>query len=783
LALCKSTILPFNRKFVFSFLLILIFFLSKRYLYQVVDKYYLIQKELISRFADKLLELSNTLMSNHLTATRKQLESQSFDFNSTPDIVSSVTLLQSLNKKSQLWRSQLDAIKAGEKLLHQQRFQFPESWLFVDRIEGEWKTFEQILNRRLNTLAMETPVIQSKIIAEDQVVDRHIKELLAEWKNVKPVQGDIVYTSALNSISVFESKLIKIEDSLAKLLQVKRALELPILSNDENRLVTVRDELNALKDVWQSLSTTWSELNDLKERRFVEIKVSDIRKLLTNMTSALQLLPNHVRQYDCYEFLRNTLKSYASVNVLFVDLGSGTLRAKHQKLIQKSLRLSGQWTQVTLGQLWSADLKSHEKELKSILEMAQGEGALEEFLQELNTSWEQTRFDFVEYKSRCHLIKNWDTLTAFLASQISDLSSMSQSPYFKTFEREAQDWSIRLNKAHAIFDVFIELQRKWVYLEGVFNNSADVQTQLQVQYSKFKSFDREFVKLMHSIKLSPAVDFWVQDDKNMLSKLESFIDTLTSIQKALGEYLQKQREAFPRFFFVGDEDLLEILGNGNDPSRVNRHLSKMFAGIVALRMDDSGASIIGMQSKEGEFVPFVDRILLRDNASVHKWLSQVENQMQITLATLLEDAVSQAATFKGSLQSNSADSKKSFFSWIDRYPAQIVLLGMQISWSEKVESILKSSTRESVSAPMSEFLAQVMWLLDILADAVLLPLSADTRKKYEQLITEFVRQRNVLRSLIAENVFSSDDFTWMYQMRFYAKVGDSHQPCHVSLWI
>jgi dynein heavy chain 1, cytosolic len=46
--------------------------------------------------------------------------------------------------------------------------------------------------------------------------------------------------------------------------------------------------------------------------------------------------------------------------------------------------------------------------------------------------------------------------------------------------------------------------------------------------------------------------------------LEKLAEMLTKIQKALGEYLERQRSAFPRFYFVGDEDLLEIIGNSKD---------------------------------------------------------------------------------------------------------------------------------------------------------------------------------------------------------------------------
>ena len=53
---------------------------------------------------------------------------------------------------------------------------------------------------------------------------------------------------------------------------------------------------------------------------------------------------------------------------------------------------------------------------------------------------------------------------------------------------------------------------------------------------------------------------------------------LEKIQKALGEYLETQRQAFPRFYFVGDGDLLEIIGNAKEVTRIMKHFRKMFAG-------------------------------------------------------------------------------------------------------------------------------------------------------------------------------------------------------------
>ena len=59
-------------------------------------------------------------------------------------------------------------------------------------------------------------------------------------------------------------------------------------------------------------------------------------------------------------------------------------------------------------------------------------------------------------------------------------------------------------------------------------------------------------------------------------------DRLALCEKALAEYLETKRLAFPRFYFVSSADLLDILSKGNQPLLVARHLSKLFDNLHRL---------------------------------------------------------------------------------------------------------------------------------------------------------------------------------------------------------
>lgn len=64
---------------------------------------------------------------------------------------------------------------------------------------------------------------------------------------------------------------------------------------------------------------------------------------------------------------------------------------------------------------------------------------------------------------------------------------------------------------------------------------------------------------------------------NRLSDLQNISDGLEKCQKSLNDYLDSKRNAFPRFFFISDDELLSILGS-SDPLCVQEHMIKVEDG-------------------------------------------------------------------------------------------------------------------------------------------------------------------------------------------------------------
>lgn len=115
--------------------------------------------------------------------------------------------------------------------------------------------------------------------------------------------------------------------------------------------------------------------------------------------------------------------------------------------------------------------------------------------------------------------------------------------------------------------------------------------------------------------------------EDLLKKFQLFNKMLEDIQKCLENYLETKRAAFPRFYFLSNDELLEILSQTRNPHAVQGHLRKCFDNINRIQFteEEESKEIVAMQSAEPEImpekVPFFASVMAE--GAVEHWLFRI----------------------------------------------------------------------------------------------------------------------------------------------------------------
>ncbi|KAI8958673.1 cytoplasmic dynein heavy chain [Daldinia sp. FL1419] len=737
---------------------------------KVNSKYDQWQQEILVKFAARLGTRMREVNAE-IEKARRDLEGQSLEATSTAQAVQFITIVQSCKRRVKAWAPEVETFRQGQSTLVRNRYNFPNDWVDVQQVDSTWEALNELLNRKAKVVQDQTDALKAKIIAEDKVVMDKITDIATEWNSEKPVSGTIAPDVASATLTSFESRITKLQEEFDMVSKAKEALDLP--ASPESSLSIILEEVQDFKSVWAGLSTIWKSLNELRETLWGSVQPRKIRSSIDGLIKMTKEMPSRMRQYAAFEHVQNVLRQLLKVNTLLNDLKSEAIRDRHWTKIWKAIIPGRRYSPVsmTLGDVWDLNLVATEVVVRDIITQAQGEMALEEFLKQVKETWNNYQLDLVPYQNKCRLIRGWDDLFAKCSENLNSLQAMKHSPYYKEFEEEASSWEDKLNRVHVLFDVWIDVQRQWVYLEGVFTGNADIKHLLPIESSRFQNINSEFMTVMKKVYKQPMV-MDVLSITGVQKSLERLAELLNKIQKALGEYLEKERVSFPRFYFVGDEDLLEMIGNSNDTLRIAKHFKKMFAGLTGLVMDEESV-ISGFTSKEGEVVRLKKEISLVKTPKINDWLALLESGMKATLAELLAEAVE---VYTPIFESDEI-SQSAMNDFMTNFPSQIVVLATQVVWTTAVEQSLNNG-----GSTLQSLFDREVAVLRLLAETVLGDLEVIQRKKCEALITECVHQRDVIEKLAKFNASTPTHYFWLLQMRYvYTSEGDFLQRLFIRM--
>uniref|UniRef100_A0A670IKL0 Dynein axonemal heavy chain 1 n=1 Tax=Podarcis muralis TaxID=64176 RepID=A0A670IKL0_PODMU len=443
--------------------------------------------------------------------------------------------------------------------------------------------------------------------------------------------------------------------------------------------------------------------------------------------------------------IRGKIEEFRPYIPLIQGLRNPGMRNRHWEMLSEEIKINVRpKANLTFARCLEMKLQDHIEIIAKIAEIAGKEYSIEHALDKMEHEWEYILFNVVPYKeTETFILKSPDEASQLLDDHIVMTQSMSFSPFKKPFEERINTWENKLKMTQDVLEEWLTCQRSWLYLEPIFS-SEDINRQLPVESKRYQTMERSWKKIMKNADENREV-INVCPDPRLLEKLRECNKLLDLVQKGLSEYLETKRGAFPRFYFLSDDELLEILSQTKDPTAVQPHLRKCFENIARLHFQED-LQITHMYSAEGEEVKLFSPIYPTGN--VEDWLLEVERIMRASVRDNIERSIR-------------VYPKTPRTTWVLDWPGQVTIAGCQTFWTKEVSEALEAgdlATRlfPQLSAQLSDLVALVRGKLSRMQRGVL-----------SALIVIEVHAKDVAARLVEENVSSENDFEWISQLRYY----------------
>ena len=620
--------------------------------------------------------------------------------------------------------------------------------------------------------------------------NKSVEDFRVTFKNEKKGAPFSFQGSTDEAYSLIDKFSSLYEDKQSKSVEFNQLEELFELPNTKYRtLIETASELRILKELWDFKAIQVSTYESWNHIPWKEIKTDGLEVVNAQLGRDLKSLGMRntiCKGWGVYKDVEKGIKDMSIILPLICELHSSAMRARHWKAIAAACMVQSiSWNSESFNfqSVLQLELQKREADISEHVETAVKELKIEKKLEIIESRWETLRLDFVDrfgnlapgveddeeerteaiQKGIVFIPRPSDEVVENLETDQQELQSMiSMGKFVKYFKDRVTKWLHTLSDIESNLRNWLNVSRQWCSLEPIYLGSEDIRNRLPDDTKRFETIDAEFKELERRAFAESPLVVHRCTETGLSTGLTRLLSDLSKCQKSLNEYLDTKKKIFPRFYFMSNVALLDILSNGNTPKKIMPYLADCYDAICDLEFED-GSSVnphiaSAMIAKDGEMVPFSYSFDMKDN--VETWLNRLTDMQVLTLKNSLRYAVDAAVNW---------EHEKPRQEWLFDYPAQTVLQASQVFWTEETEAALEDLENGNEDA-VKNYLGVCNDRLAALIKLVEGELTPGDRCKVICLITLDVHSRDVVSKLINDKAENPASFAWQQQLRSYWKV-------------
>jgi dynein heavy chain len=530
-------------------------------------------------------------------------------------------------------------------------------------------------------------------------------------------------------------------------------------------------EVNLKSQMWEARRDLFSLTETWKDCLVMEMPLKEWEAQCTKWYKTATRAERELPTNNLVPKLKEVSTIWKNLVPACGDLKNPNLQERHWEKLEglvgfKFERDPETWsTPFTLGSLLQKNIMQYKDDIQRISTEATQESVLEEMLGKVKASWAEAEFQLTNFKDQkdVYILVGVDDVQALLDESMMTIGTILASRYVAGIRPEVEKMETALKSLQAVLDEWLGVQKNWMYLEPIFS-APDIQRQLPAEAKMFADVDKGLKAFIKKVSENPNC-MRIGMLPSQADIFSSWNMTLETTQKQLEAYLEFKCMAFPRFYFLSNDELLEILAQTRNVQAVQPHMNKCFDGIKGLdfggqhpnspikKIDENSVDIYGIISPESEYVTMGKNLKAR--GEVENWLMATEKRMVESLRQLSKDSVVDYTT-------------RPRHEWVLDHAGQIIILTSQIYWAKGAEEALDGLlVPDNPIEGIKQWYDQTVEYLGGLISLVRGELTKLQRGSLVALITIDVHNRDIIEYLVNDKTDSKKDFNWQMRIRYY----------------
>lgn len=360
--------------------------------------------------------------------------------------------------------------------------------MYKQHVDGEKAQEAVVLDLRWRELVQEAKLKDNMLqevkkhfakVTQSEVAEFQfsIKSLFEQYQIEGPGSPEITLDKGLQLLEEYKAKTLEFNKKKDGLILAEKLFNLPISTFPE--LVSIEQENKKMQVLYSHYSEIKGSFADWSSMLWSKLDSEVLKVGADKFDKLRKKLANEYNGHPTYEKLSLMIKEFKDSIPLIQQLKYSQISERHWEKLMKNTGTNFDLNvkSLTLENVFKLNLQNYPDMVTEICTEASNEAKNEEEISKIEQVWKSTNFELssvIKGGEETFVLKSNEEVKMLLEDQLTNLQQVASSKYVAAFLKRVRHWEQALNRISETIDQWFIVQKKWIYLEGIFTGSDDI---------------------------------------------------------------------------------------------------------------------------------------------------------------------------------------------------------------------------------------------------------------------------------------------------------------------